>query len=70
MPKVPTQQPVHACDCGQPAPVTPTDSPREFTWVCPCGRTGLISWAHKADPPRWEGVPYAETAENAASQPD
>lgn len=40
------------CDqCGAVTTITPTDSPWEFDWRCPCGFAGTVSWAHNAEPP-------------------
>ena len=54
----PTQAPTTPCmTCHHPATVQPTTSAWEFAVVCAhCDgrRTGIISWAHRADPPRWQ----------------
>lgn len=42
------------CHCGRRATVRPTASPYEFTVTCPCGRDGIISWAHAHPPPTYE----------------
>ena len=45
------------CDCGGTARVRATVSLWEFEWFCTCGRTGLVSWAHRSPPPMFKAGP-------------
>ena len=47
------QSAAHRCDCGAKVPVAPMTA-YEFTWRCRCGRAGVISHAHAADPPMFQ----------------
>lgn len=48
------QRLTHRCDsCGLDAPVV-QQSPYEFTWTCQNQHSGILSWAHAAEPPEVE----------------
>lgn len=46
------QPSTYRCDCGQIAPVVQV-KPYGFTWRCPCGRAGYISWSSQNPPPQF-----------------
>ena len=53
-----TQNPVIRCDrCGTDIRVVPV-SDWEFEYRCLCGESGVISWFHGSEPPKFE--PYEE----------
>jgi hypothetical protein len=51
---LPIQPRTRPCACGGTAEVSATVSPYDFTYVCRCGRAGVVSWAHAKPAPRFE----------------